>query len=185
MCRPLFRINTQNTPAFENAGYTNISSARQTIGIMHIREYTASDLESLRRLHSAQGMPYQFPDLTNPLFLTKLVIERDSSDADSREAGDIPIAGGSIVGAILLRLTSEAYFLLDPNAGTPRDRWQALLTLHEAARIDAARRGLDDAHAWLPPQVANAFGRRLSRLGWFREPWPSFSRSTGVATPSI
>ncbi len=58
---------------------------------MHIREYTASDLESLRRLHSAQGMPYAFPDLTNPLFLTKLVIERDSPDADSREAGDIPI----------------------------------------------------------------------------------------------
>jgi hypothetical protein len=140
---------------------------------MHIREYTASDLESLRRLHSAQGMPYQFPDLMNPLFLTKLVIERDSSDS-----GD-----GELVGAILLRLTSEAYFLLDPKAGTPRDRWQALLTLHEAARTDAARRGLDDAHAWLPPQVANAFGRRLSRLGWFREPWPSFSRSTGVATP--
>lgn len=139
---------------------------------MHIREYTAADLESLRRLHYAQGMPYQFPDLTNPLFLTKLVIERDSQDADSRE----------VVGAILLRLTSEAYFLLDPRAGTPRDRWQALLMLHEAARTDAARRGLDDAHAWLPPQVANAFGRRLSRLGWFREPWPSFSRSTSAVT---
>jgi hypothetical protein len=152
---------------------------------MHIREYTAADLESLRRLHSAQGMPYQFPDLTNPLFLTKLVIERDSPDADSREAGDIPIADREIVGAILLRLTSEAYFLLDPRLGTPRDRWQALLMLHEAARTDAARRGLDDAHAWLPPQVANAFGRRLSRLGWFREPWPSFSRSTSATTPEI
>ncbi len=157
---------------------------------MHIREYTAADLESLRRLHSAQGMPYQFPDLTNPLFLTKLVIERDSPAADSREAGerdsDSPgRADREIVGAILLRLTSEAYFLLDPHAGTPRDRWQALLMLHESARTDAARRGLDDAHAWLPPQVANAFGRRLSRLGWFRHPWPSFSRSTDVVTPGV
>jgi hypothetical protein len=157
---------------------------------MHIREYTAADLESLRRLHSAQGMPYQFPDLTNPLFLTKLVIERNSPEADSREAGErdsasFGVADREIVGAILLRLTSEAYFLLDPRAGTPRDRWQALLMLHEAARTDAARRGLDDAHAWLPPQVANAFGRRLSRLGWFREPWPSFSRSTRAATPGI
>jgi hypothetical protein len=85
----------------------------------------------------------------------------------------------------LLRLTSEAYFLLDPRAGTPRDRWQALLMLHEAARTDAARRGLADAHAWLPPQVANAFGRRLARLGWFREPWPSFSRGTNSITPGI
>jgi hypothetical protein len=150
---------------------------------MHIREYTASDLDALRRLHSAQGMPYQFPDLMNPLFLTKLVIERDSPTADSREAGNPSISGAEIIGAILLRLTSEAYFLLDPRAGTPRDRWQALLMLHEAARTDAARRGLDDAHAWLPPQIANAFGRRLSRLGWFREPWPSFSRSTSAVTP--
>lgn len=147
---------------------------------MHIREYTPSDLELLRRLHSAQGMPYAFPDLTNPLFLTKLVIERDSPSADSREAGDIPIADGNLLGAVLLRLTSEAYFLLDPRAGTPRDRWQSLLMLHEAARQDAALRGLDDAHAWLPPQIANAFGRRLTRLGWFREPWPSFSRSTNL-----
>jgi hypothetical protein len=148
---------------------------------MHIREYTAADLESLRRLHSAQGMPYQFPDLTNPLFLTKLVIERDSPGADGREASDSSgNAGREVLGAILLRLTSEAYFLLDPHAGTPRDRWQSLLMLHEAARTDAARRGLDDAHAWLPPQIANAFGRRLTRLGWFREPWPSFSRSTNL-----
>ena len=152
---------------------------------MHIREYTASDLESLRRLHSAQGMPYQFPDLTNPLFLTKLVIERDSTDLTAGKRTIFLSPDGAIVGAILLRLTSEAYFLLDPNAGTPRDRWQSLLTLHEAARTDAARRGLDDAHAWLPPQVANAFGRRLSRLGWFREPWPSFSRTTNAKTPGV
>jgi hypothetical protein len=158
---------------------------------MHIREYTAADLESLRRLHSAQGMPYQFPDLTNPLFLTKLVIERDSPGDDSREIHGLDsrnvngIAGREIIGAIFLRLTSEAYFLLDPGAGTPRDRWQSLLMLHEAARADAAHRGLDDAHAWLPPQVANAFGRRLSRLGWFREPWPSFSRGTSAETPGI
>jgi hypothetical protein len=128
-------------------------------------------------------MPYQFPDLTNPLFLTKLVIERDSPAGDGRElrGRDSSVAADrEIIGAILLRLTSEAYFLLDPHAGAPRDRWQALLTLHEAARTDAARRGLDDAHAWLPPQVANAFGRRLARLGWFREPWPSFSRSTSA-----
>jgi hypothetical protein len=138
-------------------------------------------------------MPYQFPDLTNPLFITKLVIERDSPSVDSREsrdssfasreAGESTTAESEIVGAILLRLTSEAYFLLDPRSGTPRDRWQALLMLHEAARTDAARRGLDDAHAWLPPQIANAFGRRLACLGWFREPWPSFSRSTTAATP--
>jgi len=136
---------------------------------MLIREYTGADLPSLLHLHAEQGMPYRFPDLSNPLFLTKLVVERDSQ----------------IAAALLLRLTSEAYLLLDSRAGSPRERWQSLLLLHEAARRDAARRGLDDAHAWLPPQVARAFGRRLAQLGWQREPWPSFSRTIAAATPGL
>jgi hypothetical protein len=139
---------------------------------MHIREYTDADLSALRQLHSAQNLPYRFPDLANPLFLTKLVVENESSSSAVRE----------VVAAALLRVTAEAYLLLDPHAGTPRDRWNALLLLHEAARADAARRGLDDVHAWLPPQVAQAFGRRLARLGWFAEPWPSYSRATRAVT---
>jgi len=139
---------------------------------MQIREYTDADLDSLKRLHQSQGMPYKFPDLSNPLFLTKLVIQNNDDS-------------GQIIAALLLRLTSEAYLLLDPCAGTARERWQSLLLLHEAARGDAARRGLDDAHAWLPPQVARAFGRRLTQLGWEREPWPSFSRTIGAPTPGL
>jgi hypothetical protein len=77
--------------------------------------------------------------------------------------------------AILLRLTAEAYLLHDPAAGSPRQRWQQFLALHEAARHDAAIRGLDDVQAFLPPSVARAFGRRLARIGWSRDPWPCFS----------
>ncbi len=78
--------------------------------------------------------------------------------------------------AVLLRLTAETYLLHDPAAGTPRLRWQRFLALHEAARHSAAARGLDDVQAFLPPRVARAFGRRLSRLGWTRDPWACFSR---------
>jgi hypothetical protein len=81
-----------------------------------------------------------------------------------------------IVMAVLLRLTAEAYLLHDTSAGTPRQRWQNLLALHEAARRDAAARGLDDVQAFLPPRVARAFGRRLARLGWRQDPWPCFSK---------
>ena len=124
---------------------------------MHIRAYTHADLDALRRMHAASRMPYAFPDLANPLFLTRIVIERDAQ----------------IVAAALLRLTAEAYVLLDPAAGTPRDRWRALLLAHEAARGDANRRGFDDAHCWYPPPPWRPrFGRRLERLGWRREPWP-------------
>ena len=84
-----------------------------------------------------------------------------------------------IVMAALLRLTAEAYLLHDASAGTPRQRWQNLLALHEAARQDAAARGLDDIQAFLPPRIARAFGRRLARLGWRQDPWPCFSRVTG------
>ena len=74
-----------------------------------------------------------------------------------------------IIGVALLRLTAEAYLLLDPNASTPGQRWQSLLALHAAAERDAWRRGLEDAHAWLPPPIAKKFGRRIERLGWVRD----------------
>jgi hypothetical protein len=84
--------------------------------------------------------------------------------------------GSKIAMAVLLRLTAEAYLLHDPAAGTPRSRWQNFLELHDAARRSAAARGLDDVQAFLPPRVARAFGRRLSRLGWTRDPWDCFSQ---------
>jgi hypothetical protein len=147
---------------------------------MLIREYTDADLDSLRALHAAQRLPYAFPDLANPLFLTRLVAVRSGAHACDRAPRD-----SDILAAVFLRLTAESYFLLDPRAGTPRDRWRALLLLHEAARGDANRRGLDDAHAWLPPQVARSFGRRIERLGWTREPWPSYSRTIAAPTPGL
>jgi len=79
--------------------------------------------------------------------------------------------------AVLLRLTAEAYLLHDPSAGTPRSRWQNFLALHDAALQAAAALGLDDAQAFLPPPVARAFGRRLERLGWRRDPWQCYSRA--------
>lgn len=151
---------------------------------MLIREYTESDLDDLRAIHAAQGLEYALPDLRNPLFITRLILadepvakgesaspaafslhdEGDSGTPNPYRAGNCPI-----LGAALLRLTAEAYLLLDPRAGTPRDRWQWLLALHEAARRDAWQRGLEDVHAWLPPPIAQKFGRRLARLGWRRD----------------
>ncbi len=66
-------------------------------------------------------------------------------------------------------MTAEAYLLLDPRAGTPRERWQWLLALHAAAERDAWQRGIEDVHAWLPPPIAKKFGKRIERLGWLRD----------------
>ena len=124
---------------------------------MQARQYLASDEPTLRQIHNAQNFPYTFPDLRNPLFLTKIVLTDDSDNHNQ------------ILGAALLRLTAEAYLLLDPQHGSPRQRWQALLKLHHAAQLDAQSRGLEDVHAWLPPRIATNFGRHIERLGWRRD----------------
>ena len=163
---------------------------------MLIREYSEGDLDTLRAIHAAQGFDYALPDLRNPLFVTKLVLAKSHEPAQmchsERRANEIgPESRYSsasrdfcamnlsssrnndprdeIVGAAFLRLTAEAYLLLDPREGTPREHWQWLLALHEAARRDAWQRGLEDVHAWLPPPIAKKFGRRLAGLGWRRD----------------
>ena len=130
---------------------------------MRVREYAEGDLEALRRIHARQGFDYPFPDLRDPLFVTKLVMEDEGREEAS--AG----GGKGIVGAALLRVTAEAYLLLDPKVGTARERWNWLLAVHGATERDAWRRGLEDVHAWLPPEIAAKFGPRLTRLGWIRD----------------
>ncbi|HTZ33899.1 MAG TPA: hypothetical protein VMH31_15680 [Methylomirabilota bacterium] len=155
---------------------------------MQIRAYDERDLEELKRIHGAQAFGYAFPDLSNPLFLTKLVLVGEKARrepcldgalrGDRGAPGEEPEKG--IVGAALLRVTAEAYLLLDPKAGTPRERWEWLLGLHATAERDAAARGLEDVHAWLPPEIAAKFGRRLARLGWIRDDrWTPYCKRLG------
>src|SRR5713226_5256657 len=123
---------------------------------MLVREYQERDLEALCAIHATQGFDYALPDLRNPLFVTKLVLAQDaaSSLVGAQHAAPLqqPVCGPShsceskscdgktaeaperkILGAAFLRLTAEAYLLLDPHAGSPRERWQWLLALHAAA----------------------------------------------------
>jgi hypothetical protein len=127
---------------------------------MHVRAYTEGDLEAVRAMHAAQGFGYAFSDLSDPLFLVRSVVEED----------------GRPRMAAFLRLTAEAYLLVDPREGSPRQRWRWLLALHETVRQEVAARGLADVQAFLPPRVARAFGRRLAALGWCQDPWTCYTR---------
>jgi len=134
---------------------------------MLVRQYKESDLDALRRMHARQGFDYAFPDLSDPIFVSKLVVEDES---------------GRAVMASLARLTCEMYLLADPKAAQPRDRFARLLALHEAGERDLLARGLDDAHAWLPPRIAKRFGRRLQALGWIRDDaWTPYCRPLDIA----
>jgi hypothetical protein len=124
-----------------------------------IREYSDADLVALRSMHASQGFDYEFPDLRDPIFVSKLVLEDDA---------------GKPAMAALARLTCEMYLLVDRGARTagpiaPRERYAQLVALHDAGQRDLVARGLDDAHAWLPPAIAKRFGRRLTALGWMRD----------------
>jgi hypothetical protein len=144
---------------------------------MRIREYTEGDLDALRAIHATQGFDYNLPDLSNPLFVTKLVLTGE----DKAPGGAATAQAETILGAALLRLTAEAYLLLDPQAGTPRERWQWLLALQAAAERDAWQRGLEDVHAWLPPPITKKFGKRMERLGWIRDDaWTPYCRKLAV-----
>jgi hypothetical protein len=130
---------------------------------MKIREYDDADLAALRRMHASQGFAYPFPDLRDPIFISKLVLEDNA---------------GRPAMASLARLTCEIYLLVDrdakrdgkvADATSPRERYAQLLALHDAGERDLIARGLNDAHAWLPPHIAKRFGRRLTALGWLRD----------------
>lgn len=129
---------------------------------MHVREYNEEDLDALIAMHRAQGFDYALPDLADPIFVSKLVLE-------NQESGSAAKGADKIVMASLARLTCEMYLLVDPNAGTPRERYARLVELQRAGANDLRARGLDDAHAWLPPPIAKRFGRRLEGLGWIRD----------------
>jgi hypothetical protein len=129
---------------------------------MLIREYTHADLDALQHMHAQQGFDYAFPDLADPLFVSKLVVEDGA---------------GRAVMASLARLTCEMYLLIAPGEGSPRERYARLLALHRAGERDLLARGLHDAHAWLPPPIAKKFGRRLADLGWVRDDaWTPYCR---------
>jgi hypothetical protein len=128
---------------------------------MHVREYTESDLDALRGMHVRQGFDYAFPNLADPIFVSKLVVED----------------GGRAVMASLARLTCEMYLLADPGEGKARERYAWLAELDRAGERDLVTRGLDDAHAWLPPPIARRFGRRLETFGWVRDDaWTPYCR---------
>ncbi len=121
---------------------------------MCVRLYSDEDLGALRRMHTRQGFEYEFPNLDDPLFVAKLVMEDGHGE---------PVMAG------LARLTCETYLLMDPDTGSPLERYARLRRLARAGEEHLRHCGLVDAHAWLPPQIARTFGRRLSGLGWMRD----------------
>ena len=133
---------------------------------MEIRAYRESDLERIKEMHKRQNFPYPFPALSDPTFVVGAVAEEQ----------------GQAEMAVFLKVSAEVYMILDPDHGTPRDRWQGLLQIHEAVRRQAVDLGLESLQCWIPPELAKktttgreaSFVRRLGSLGWTEDAWRSF-----------
>lgn len=127
---------------------------------MRIREFGEKDLERVRELHRACGFEYDLPNMASPLIVVRQAVEDD---------GEIQLAG-------FLRVTTEAFLLMNAKWRTPGWRWLAINRLHEAARADARAKGIEDVNVWIPPEIERPFGRRLMAMGWRKErPWATYT----------
>ena len=80
---------------------------------MRIRPYQEHDLHALQAIHAAQAFPYEFPDLRDPLFLSKLILVEEVRDATDRQESAEPgkgstASGERIAGAALASSTCSA-----------------------------------------------------------------------------
>lgn len=125
-----------------------------------IREFATTDLDRLREIHAANGLPEQcFPDLADPLVLVREVVEHEGA----------PVMAGFLTG------TCEAYLLVDHEAGTPEMRWQWLQELTRRVSRLAWEKGLEQITVWLPPELVDSFEKRLLALGFLRSEWQSYT----------
>lgn len=125
-----------------------------------IRPYQPSDFDAVKRLHVKSGLPTAcFPPLNNPNVVVQLVTEE----------------AGSVVQFGCVKLTGEAFVLLDHDHSNPGERWTHLGDLAAMVLRGAAEKGIEDVSAWIPPSLCDSFGKRLEALGAIRSPWPNYT----------
>jgi hypothetical protein len=128
---------------------------------MKIRHYKTSDEAALRAMYAAQGFEYEFPDLSDPLMETTLVVTDDD---------------GKILAAVAAERLVQLYFLCGPT-DHPATKLAIIRSLHQHMADALRAKGYHSAEAFLPPEIAETFGGRLERtFRWVRN-WPSWTRS--------
>lgn len=137
---------------------------------MIVRPYTDEDMKEVMRIHAANGLPPNcLPGccrtdaagnpLNTPLFFMRKILEDD----------------GKVALASFLKLTAEAFLFVDHEHADAERRWLALQKLTASTLSEAAKKGIEDVTAWIPPQLDRSFGERLIALGFVKSPWQSYS----------
>ena len=126
-----------------------------------IRDTKEADSEKIQEIYAASGLPENcLPHLESPLFIVKKVVDKD---------GEVTMLGA-------VRITCEAYLLVNHTKGTPEERLEDLKELAREIEMESFLKGLDDCSVFVAPEVATSFGKRLEQLGFVRTNWPVFSK---------
>ncbi len=127
---------------------------------MRIREYSAQDLETLKRIHNKRHLPLAcMPDPENPLFIVKKVIEENDE----------------VQAATFVKLTSEPWLLINPDL-PDREAIRLVRIISDVTEVAAAEKGLEEMTCWVPPEAGASFGKLLESIGYIKTPWQSYTR---------
>ena len=127
---------------------------------MTIRKLHVNDIPALRAMYEAQGFAYDFPDLTGPHMEAVLVVEEE---------------GGKIIAAVAAERLCQLYFLCG-DVDHPAAKLAVIRALHTQMADALRAKGYKEANAFLPPPIAETFGKRLERtFGWTRN-WQSWAK---------
>jgi len=108
---------------------------------------------------TALAGPYPYPDVNSPL-IELITVVADGSDT--------PIA------CFIAERLVQSYLIVAPMH--PAARLAAIRLLHEAVPPLLKAKGYNSIEAFIPPQLAGTFGRRLERTwGWVRN-WQSWCK---------
>ena len=125
-----------------------------------VRDCEPEDFSQLERIHETTGFNYRFPNLSDPLFCVKKVVEED----------------GKVTQGIALEITASVYLWIDPTSGTPASRLRKLKHLVDEVKKAAWEKGLNDLYAVIPPEIEEEFSDVLQFLGMTKDrPWPKWS----------
>ena len=129
---------------------------------MMISDLTAEHMPWLAELHARLGFDYRLPAMNTPLF----PIKRIGKDAETERCCI----------ALAAKVTAEVYLWLDPDWGTPQERWEAVKEVHRDVIERARKIGFDQLYVAIPPEIAKSFGPRLEDLGWqLARAWPVYT----------
>lgn len=129
-----------------------------------VRDYTPEDFEAVRAIHDSTHIDYKMPNLNEPLFLVKKVLEVD----------------GVVRMVLGMRIELECYLWADSSDwADPEEKLVAIGIMDREGMAEAWLKGVDDAVLYLPPGM-DRFGERLEKLGFTspREGWRAYSKKT-------